>query len=112
MLGKRKPATSPQDAHLEIQRLRRELTEAQAENGALRDQLEGKKDSIWWVQRKVWQQRKALDALHTRVVSQRFQLRTLNQMGRGLTPGEYRAARDAEANVQLRERVEEEPAVV
>lgn len=96
----------------EIARLRRDLVEAQAENAALRDQLAGKPDSMWWVQRKVDSQRRALDILNRRVVSQRFVLRTLNEMGRGLSAEEYRAARQAEQNEQLRERIDEEPVAV
>ena len=46
-----------------------------------------------WLQRKVWPQAAALDALNRRVVSQRFVLRTLDDLGRSLTAAEYRSAR-------------------
>lgn len=109
-VGKSAPVELDQSAV--IVSLRRELAEHQAEFRALRDQLEGKQDSIWWVQRKVWLQRQALDVLNRRVVSQRFVLRTLNEMGRGLSVEEYRAARQAVQNEQLRERIDEEPVAV
>jgi len=59
-----------------------------------------------WLQRKVWRQAAALDALNRRVVSQRFVLRTLDGLGRSLSVEEYRSARAAVANEQLRERIE------
>jgi uncharacterized coiled-coil protein SlyX len=58
-----------------------------------------------WLQAKVAAQARALDALHTRVVNQRFQLRTLNELGRGLSKEEFLKARDAIENDQTRERV-------
>jgi hypothetical protein len=82
----------------EIDTLRSRLVELEAENEALTAQLEGRiPDATAWLQRKVWNQRKALDILNHRVVGQRFQLRTLNQLGRGLSAEEYKAARAAEA---------------
>jgi hypothetical protein len=59
------------------------------------------------LQRKVWRQAAALDALNRRIVSQRFVLRTLDGLGRSLTAAEYTAARNAVANPQLRERIDE-----
>ena len=109
-IGKKAPVELDQSAV--IASLRREQAELTAENIALRDQLAGKPDSMWWVQRKVDSQRKALDILNHRVVSQRFVLRTLNEMGRGLSAEEYRAARQAVENDQLRERIDEEPVAV
>ena len=50
-----------------------------------------------WLQRKVWRQAAALDALNRRVVSQRFVLRTLDDLGRSLTAAEYRSARSRSA---------------
>jgi hypothetical protein len=41
------------------------------------------------------------------VTSQRFVLRTLDGLGRSLTAEEFRAARDALSNAQLRERIAE-----
>ena len=59
-----------------------------------------------WLQRKVWRQAAALDALNRRVVSQRFVLRTLDGLGRSLSVEEYRSARAAVVNEQSRERIE------
>lgn len=88
--------------------LRAELVELVAERDALRAQLEGDLPAATrWLQRKVWRQAAALDALNRRVVSQRFVLRTLDELGRSLTVDEYRAARAAIANSQLRGRIDE-----
>ena len=84
------------------------LVEVTAERDALRAQLEGDLPAATkWLQRKVWRQAAALDGLNRRVVSQRFVLRTLDGLGRSLTAAEYKAARDAVANPQLRERIDE-----
>ncbi|HET7014559.1 MAG TPA: hypothetical protein VFI65_11645 [Streptosporangiaceae bacterium] len=86
--------------------LRAELVEVTAERDALRAQLEGDLPAATrWLQRKVWRQAEALDALNRRVTSQRFVLRTLDELGRSLTATEYRAARDRIANPQLLERI-------
>lgn len=58
-----------------------------------------------WLQAKVSAQAKALDAMHSRIVRQRFQLRTLNELGRGLTREEWLKARDAIGNDQTRDRI-------
>jgi hypothetical protein len=88
--------------------LRNENFALRNENDALRAQLEGDiPKATQWLQHKVWSQRAALDVLNRRVVSQRFVLRTLEEMGRGLTIDEYREARDAVSNEQLRERIAE-----
>ncbi|MFD6162318.1 hypothetical protein ACFWF7_39115 [Nocardia sp. NPDC060256] len=60
-----------------------------------------------WLQRKVWRQTAALDVLNRRVVTQRFVLRTLDELGRSLTAEEYRAARAATANTELRDRIDD-----
>jgi len=87
--------------------LRGQLVELAAERDALRAQLDGDLPAATrWLQRKVWRQAAALDALNRRVTTQRFVLRTLDGLGRSLTVEEYRAARDATA-AQLRERIEE-----
>jgi hypothetical protein len=87
--------------------LRARLVELAAERDALKAQLEGDLPSATrWLQRKVWRQAAALDALNRRVVSQRFVLRTLDGLGRSLSADEYRAARDAIGNLGLRERVD------
>jgi hypothetical protein len=88
--------------------LRAELVEVVAERDALRAQLDGDLPSATrWLQRKVWRQAAALDALNRRVVSQRFVLRTLDELGRSLTAAEYRAARDQVTDPQLRGRIED-----
>ena len=84
-----------------------QLLEITAERDALRAQLDGDlPNATRWLQRKVWRQAAALDALNRRVVSQRFVLRTLDGLGRSLSVEEYRSARDAVANEQSRERIE------
>ena len=88
--------------------LRAQLLETQAERDALRAQLAGDlPEATRWLQRKVWRQAAALDALNRRVVSQRFVLRTLEELGRSLTLDEYRSARAAVANPQLRTRIDD-----
>ena len=74
--------------------LRSRLVEAVAERDALRAQIEGDLPTATrWLQRKVWRQAAALDALNRRVVAQRFVLRTLDELGRSLTAEELQAAR-------------------
>ncbi len=86
--------------------LRAELVELTAERDALRAQLAGDlPQATRWLQRKVWRQAAELDRLNRRVTSQRFVLRTLAELGRSLTAEEYRAARDAVTNVELRDRI-------
>ncbi|MBO2451274.1 hypothetical protein J4573_29565 [Actinomadura barringtoniae] len=88
--------------------LRTRLVEVTAERDALRDQLDGELPrATRWLQRKVWRQAAALDALNRRVVSQRFVLRTLGELGRSLTAVEYRTARDRIADADLRRRIDE-----
>ena len=97
--------TSTQD---QVADLRARLVELAAERDALRAQLEGDLPAVTaWLQRKVWRQAAALDALNRRVVSQRFVLRTLDELGRSLTAEEYRSARAAIANAALRDRIAE-----
>jgi uncharacterized coiled-coil protein SlyX len=62
-------------------------------------------ENMSWLQAKVAAQKSALDALHSTVVRQRFQLRILNELGRGLTTEEFLKARDAEQNEQTRKRI-------
>lgn len=50
-----------------------------------------------WLQAKVAAQGKALDALHSTIVRQRFVLRMLEQLGRGLTREEFLKFRAAES---------------
>jgi hypothetical protein len=88
--------------------LRAQLVELTAERDALRAQVEGDLPTATrWLQRKVWRQAAALDALNRRVVSQRFVLRTLDELGRSLTATEYRAARAGVTDAALRDRIED-----
>jgi hypothetical protein len=86
--------------------MRAELVELTAERDALRAQHAGDLPAATrWLQRKVWRQAAELDRLNHRVASQRFVLRTLDELGRSLTAEEYRSARNAVSNVQLRDRI-------
>jgi len=86
--------------------MRAGLVELTAERDALRAQVAGDlPQATRWLQRKVWRQAAELDRLNRRVTSQRFVLRTLAELGRSLTAEEYRAARDAVTNVELRDRI-------
>ena len=88
--------------------MRREILELQAERDALVEQIKGDPErALFFYQRKAIRQRVALDALNRRVVTQRFQLRTLNELGRGLTKEEYLLARTAVESEQLRERIDD-----
>jgi hypothetical protein len=88
--------------------LRHEFLELAAERDALRAQLEGDLPAATrWLQRKVWRQAVELDRLNRRVTSQRFVLRTLDELGRSLTTEEFRAARDAISDAQLLGRIRE-----
>jgi hypothetical protein len=73
------------------------LIELTAERDALRAQLEnvGLPTATTWLQRKVWRQARALETLNQRVVAQRFVLRTIDELGRSLTPEEVKQAREA-----------------
>jgi len=87
---------------------RAELVELRAERDALLAQLAGDIPAATrWLQRKVLRQRAALDVLNGRIATQRFVLRTIENLGRSLSPEEYRTARAEIANEQLRARIEE-----
>jgi hypothetical protein len=91
--------------------VRAELVELTAERDALRAQLAGDLPAATrWLQRKVWRQAVELDRLNRRITSQRFVLRTLDELGRSLTAEEYRAAHHAVSNAQLRDRIAADPA--
>jgi hypothetical protein len=88
--------------------LRADLVGLTAERDALRAQLEGDLPAATrWLQRKVWRQAAALDALNRRVVGQRFVLRTLDELGRSLTAAEYQAARARVVDQALLSRIED-----
>jgi len=90
--------------------IRAQLVELTAERDALRAQLDNDLPAATrWLQRKVWRQAAALDALHSRVVGQQFVLRTLDELGRSLSADEYRAARARVANDQVLARIPEQP---
>jgi len=87
---------------------RAELVELRAERDALRAQLDGDIPAATrWLQRKVLRQAAALDVLNRRIVTQRFVLRTIENLGRSLSTEEYRTARAEITNEQLRDRIEE-----
>lgn len=58
-----------------------------------------------WLQAKVAAQAAANDRMHSRIVNQRFQLRVLNELGRGLSTEEFLKARDAGQDEQTRRRI-------
>ena len=60
-----------------------------------------------WLQAKVAAQKAALDVLHSKVVRQRFVLRTLEEKGRGLTKDEFLEAKANVENEQTAERIGE-----
>jgi hypothetical protein len=67
----------------------------------------GDRDSaIYRLLSKCMRQRAALDLLNRRVVNQRFQLRTINELGRGLTTAEFLAAKTAVVNEQVKNLIE------
>jgi hypothetical protein len=97
---------TPPPADADAAGLRRQLLEVTRERDALRAQLEGDIPSAtYWLQAKVWRQAAALDTLNRRVTAQRLVLRTLEQMGRGLTRAEFLAARNTLTDPQLRDRI-------
>src|SRR5271155_5180842 len=104
--SKTDPAADLRKVRQDLMDLRREHTQLQAERDTLRNQLDGKPDLMWWVQAKADRQRKALDLLNRRVVNQRFQLRTLNELGRGLTTAEFLTAKEQLANEQVKNLIE------
>lgn len=79
----------------EAVRLRHELAEAKQQNAAYEEMIKGNiPQACFWLQTKVWRQRKALDLLNRKVLTQRFRLRTVALMGRDLTKEEYLAAKE------------------
>jgi hypothetical protein len=80
---------------------RQEIGDLICENNGLRETLKTEGKMLPWDLSKVARQRKALHRLHGRVRAQRFQLRHINMLGRGLSAAEYRAARAAERDKSL-----------
>src|SRR5260370_31519081 len=90
---------------------RPEVVGLPAERDARRAHLAGDLPAATrWLQRKAWRQAAELDRLNRRVASQRFVLRTLDELGRSLTAEEYRSAGNAVSNVRLRGRIAADPA--
>jgi hypothetical protein len=74
----------------------------QLTKGQLRAEAAGDKAlATSYLQRKVEAQRKALHVLNERVVNQRFVLRNLERLGRGLSTEELAAARELEGTAEL-----------
>lgn len=74
--------------------LRAEIGQLKHENAGLRNLISGDRAmGISWLMAKVANQRRALDILNRRVVAQRLVLRTLNELGRGLTQEEWAEAK-------------------
>jgi len=88
--------------------LEQRVFELETEVATLRAQLEGDlPKATRFLQRKDWAQRRALAAMNKKLASQRFVLRALSELGRTLSPEEYRKAREAEQNEQLRAMIPE-----
>jgi hypothetical protein len=104
--SKTDPAADLRKARQDLMDLRREHAQLQAERDTLRNQLDGKPDLMWWVQAKADRQRAALDLLNRRVLNQRFILRTLNELGRGLTTDEFITAKSQLDNEQVKNLIE------
>lgn len=97
-----------EDQTIFVTELKREIRELRGERDALLAQLEGDiPKATRWLQSKVIRQGWALARLNQRAARQRFVLRTLEELGRGLTAGEYRTARAALGNEQLKELIGE-----
>lgn len=87
--------------------MRTEIAELKRERDALVQQIAGDPSlSLFFYQRKSLRQSRVLDQLNRRIVNQRFVLRTLEELGRGLSREEWLEARAALQNPQLRERIE------
>jgi hypothetical protein len=95
------------DVRRELAQAKADLRGMESENQALRqiidDSYPGK---MPWDLRKVARQRRALDQLNRKVLTQRFVLRTLEELGRGLTRQEYLSAKATVEDAQLRDRIE------
>lgn len=61
-------------------------------------------ENMSWLQAKVAVQKQANDRMHSTVVRQRFVLRTLERLGRGLSADEWKEARALE-NEQAQQRI-------
>jgi len=87
------------DHEIQIESLRAELAAAKMTIAELRARAAGSNsDADSWLQRKAKAQAKALTRLQDRVVAQRFTLRTIESLGRGLSHDELARAREAESD--------------
>lgn len=84
------------DTELELTRLREALTIARLEIAGLKSEIKGDSMVDSWLQRKVVAQAKALARLNERVTNQRFTLRSIESLGRGLSSLELASARERE----------------
>ena len=103
-----KPTETIEGLRHRIWKLEVENAQLHIDNNAMAAELVGNiPEATHWLQLKVWRQRVALDVLNRKVLSQRFVLREVERLGRGLTRYEYELARARIENDQLRERIED-----
>jgi uncharacterized coiled-coil protein SlyX len=86
------------DYELAITRLRERLVAADLTVAELQSRASGDGRADSWLQRKVVAQAKALTRLNERVTNQRFTLRGIESLGRGLTSDELARARELEGH--------------
>jgi len=101
LLNRKLPAPDVRSLQDRIWQLETELLAVKHERDVLQDLIDAMPKlnigSGAWLMSKVSRQRKALDRLHDRVAGQRFVLRTLEGLGRTLSPEEFRWAREHDA---------------
>lgn len=96
----------PERPEESVTSLRVQIGDLKAENAELRSALAKDRDHpMWWSLSKVARQRDALSYLCARNTRLRFQLRTLEELGRGLTKDEFLAARAKVTNEDVGERI-------
>jgi hypothetical protein len=99
--------------HSEISQLRQVLGIAERDRDMYRDQLEGRKDLMWWCMLKARRQSSVLDDLTRRTTTLRFAIKVHEHvLGRPLTWDEWKTARDAVANEAHKDRIDSEPVAV
>lgn len=87
------------DKDLLIERLRVSAEGYRLENESLKAEIAGDaRLASYYLRRKVDAQRAALHLLNERVVNQRFVLRNIERLGRGLSPEELANARETEGD--------------
>ena len=106
---KEKPAVQNTE---EVQALRAEILDREAEIKTLRVQLgelsRDTWDATYWLQTKVWRQKAALRRMNARAVTHRFLLRTMAELGLDLSREQYRAALEKLGNPVIRKMIEDE----